>query len=109
MAEEIGNNANAIKAIYDASGEKATGVLIDEIARVEKKADDNAAAILAINNGETGILAAAKAYADEKFNAVPVADGNTIVVNDKKLSVAKVSTDTLEQGEIELVLCGGKA
>ena len=109
MAEAISDNADAIKAIYDASGEKATGVLVDEIARVEKKADDNAAAILAINNGETGILAAAKAYADEKFNAVPVADGNTIVVNDKKLSVAKVSTDTLEQGEIELVLYGGKA
>ena len=109
MAEEIGNNANAIKAIYDASDEKATGVLVDEIARVEKKADDNSAAILAINNGETGILAAAKAYADEKFNAVPVADGNTIVVNDKKLSVAKVSTDVLELGSLELILCGGTA
>ena len=109
MADAISSNADAIKTIYDASGEKATGVLVDEIARVEKKADDNAAAILAINNGETGILAAAKAYADEKFNAVPVADDDTIIVNDKKLSVAKVSTDILEQGALELILFGGTA
>jgi hypothetical protein len=109
MAEAIGDNADAIKAIYNASGEKATGILVDEITRVEGKADANALAIAAINNNETGILAAAKTYADEKFNAVPVADGNTIVVNDKKLSVAKVSTDILEQGALELILFGGTA
>lgn len=111
----IENNTKAIAAIYTpASGEgddyvAASGVLVDEIARVEKKADDNALAITAINNSTTGILATAKAYTDEKIAAVPVADGNTIIVNDKKLSVAKVSTDILAQGEYELVLCGGTA
>ena len=109
MADAISDNADAIKAIYDVVDGTASGVLVDEIARVEKKADDNATAILAINNGETGILAVAKAYTDEKIANVPVADNDTIVATDKKLSVAKVSTDVLEMGEIELVLYGGKA
>ena len=109
MAEAIGNNADAIKAIYDASGEKATGILVEEIARVEKKADDNALAIEAINHSTTGILALANAYTNEKIANVPVADGDTIIVNEKKLSVAKVSTDILAQGEYELILCGGTA
>ena len=109
MADAISNNADAIKAIYNVVDGTASGVLVDEIARVEKKADDNAAAILAINHGTTGILALANAYTDEKIANVPVADGETIVATDKKLSVAKVSTDVLEMGEIELVLYGGKA
>jgi hypothetical protein len=47
------------KAIADAKA------LIDaDVDAVEKKADDNAAAIAAINNAENGILAQAKAHAD---------------------------------------------
>lgn len=110
MAEGINNNTAAIKAIYDVVDGKASGVLVDEIARVEKKADDNATAILAINHATNGVLAQAKAYIDGKIAEVPVADGTSIVVNnDKKLSVAKVSTDILEQGTFELILCGGTA
>ena len=109
MAEGINNNTTAIKSIYDVVDGKASGTLVDEIARVEKKADDNAAAILAINHATDGVLAQAKAYANEKFNAVPVADGDSIIVNEKKLSVGKVSTDLLAQGDLELVLCGGSA
>lgn len=109
MVQGIQDNASAIADIYFVADGTASGVLVDEIARVEKKADDNALAIEAINNGTTGILATAKAYVDEKVANVPVADGDTIIVNDKKLSVAKVSTDILTQGEYELILCGGTA
>ena len=80
----------------------------------------NADAIAAINNETTGILTVAKKYTDDQINALPAAtaealglvkyDDSTIKMNEsKQLYVAKVSTDILEQGKLELVLNGGSA
>lgn len=122
MAEAIANNTEAIADIYTpGDGEiPASGVLVTEIARVEKKADDNATAIAAINNADTGILALANNYTDTQIAAIPAAtsdvlglikyDNTSIKKNDNnQLYVAKVSTDNLEQGSQILVLNGGSA
>lgn len=122
MAADIKANADAIAAIYTpAEGEiAASGVLVNEIARVESKIDTNTSAIAAINHSETGILAVAKKYADDQIAAIPVAtaealglvkfDNDTVKMNEnKQIYVAKVSTDILENGSLELVLCGGNA
>jgi hypothetical protein len=92
---------------------------------------DNADAIAAINNAESGILvtanaysdanlAAAKEYADGKIAALPIAtselaglikyDDKSIKKNEKdQLYVAEVSTDLLVNGTMELHLCAGSA
>lgn len=80
----------------------------------------NTAAINAINNEETGILAVAKDYTDAQIAALPIAsaavpglikfDDTSIKKNDSdQLYVAAVSTDVLVQGAQELVLDGGNA
>ena len=80
----------------------------------------NTAAINAINNEETGILAVAKDYTDTQIAALPIAsaavpglikfDDTSIKKNDSdQLYVAAVSTDVLVQGAQELVLDGGTA
>ena len=126
MAADIQANTEAINAIYaPASGEgddavPASGVLVDEIARVEGKADANALAIAAINNETTGILAVSKKYTDDAIAGLPAAtiealglvkyDGDTIKMNEsKQLYAAKVSTDVLVQGTETLILNGGSA
>ncbi len=121
MAADIQANANAIAAIYAVDGEGAkSGVLVTEIGRVEGKADANAEAIATINNETTGILAVAKKYTDNSIAGIPAAtaevlglvkyDDATIKMNDsKQLYVAKVSTDILEMGSLELILNGGSA
>ena len=122
MAASIKANENAITAIFKAGeGETpASGVLVNEIARVEGKADANTSAIAAINNETTGILAVAKKYTDDSISGLPAAtaealglvkfDDSTIKMNDnKQLYVAKVSTDVLEMGTETLILNGGKA
>ena len=122
MAADIKANADAIAAIYTpAEGEiAASGVLVNEIARVESKIDTNTSAIAAINHSETGILAVAKKYTDNQIAAIPVAtaealglvkfDNDTVKMNEnQQIYVAKVSTDILENGSLELVLCGGNA
>lgn len=69
----------------------------------------NTAAITAINHADTGILAVAKKYADDKVAGIPTAtattlglvkfDDTTVKMNaSNQLYVAKVSTDVLEQG-----------
>jgi hypothetical protein len=69
----------------------------------------NTAAITAINHADTGILAVAKKYADDKIAGIPTAtattlglvkfDDTTVKMNaSNQLYVAKVSTDVLEQG-----------
>ena len=97
----IEKNTADIAAIYTpASGETpASGVLVTEVARLDGRID-------AIHHAETGILALAKAYTDEK---AVVADGTTIENNEGTLSVKAVSTDVLVQGDLELVLNGGSA
>lgn len=114
MAEAIANNTEAIADIYTpGDGEiPASGVLVTEIARVEKKADDNATAIAAINNSTTGILALANKYTDDAIAALPVkgVDDKTIKLDDEgKAYVNEVSTDLLTQGVQELILNGGSA
>mgnify|MGYP003306883247 CR=1 FL=1 len=71
-------------------------------------------AIEAINNAESGILATAKGYTDSSIAALQASihgvDDSTIKLSsDNKAYVAKVSTDILEQGSMELVLCSGDA
>ena len=80
----------------------------------------NTAAINAINNEETGILAVAKDYTDTQIAALPIAsatapglvkfDDISIKKNESdQLYVAQVSTDVLVQGTQELILDGGSA
>lgn len=80
----------------------------------------NTDAISAINNETTGILAVAKEYTNNAIGSIPAAtaevlglvkyDNSTIKMNEsKQLYVAKISTDILEQGELELILNGGSA
>ena len=82
----------------------------------------NADAILAINNAETGILATAQKYADDKIAAIPVAGSllglvkstdaaNGIkVAEDGTMSVNSVNVDKLYVAEgDEFVLNGGSA
>ena len=121
MAKGIQANADAIADIYSVDDEgTATGMLVTEIARVEKKADDNSALITAINDSETGILAVAKKYTDDSIAGLPAAtaealglvkyDDTTIKMNDsQQLYVAQVSTDVLVQGSNTLILNGGSA
>lgn len=122
MASSIQANKQAIEAIYlPGEGETpAQGLLVTEVARVEGLINTNTQAIAAINHSETGILATAKKYTDEKVAAIPVAtegvlglikyDNTTIKKNDSdQLYVAQVSTDVLVNGANELVLNGGSA
>ena len=124
MLASIQANEAAIKNIFTpANGETpASGMLVSEIARVEGLTATNAQAIAAINHSETGILATAKKYTDDKIAAIPVAgsllglvksseDDNKIKVEtDGTMSVNRVSVDKLyiEDGS-ELVLNGGNA
>ena len=114
MAEAIANNTEAIADIYTpGDGEiPASGILVTEIARVEKKADDNANAIAAINHPTTGILALANKHTDDAIAALLVkgVDNKTIKLDDEgKAYVNEVSTDLLVQGDQELILNGGSA
>ena len=124
MLASIQANEAAIKNIFTpANGETpASGMLVSEIARVEGLTATNAQAIAAINHSETGILATAKKYTDDKIAAIPVAgsllglvkssdaDNKIKVETDGTMSVNRVSVDKLyiEDGS-ELVLNGGNA
>lgn len=118
MAGNIQANTDAIKAIYNVAEDGTKdGVLVTEIARVEKKVDDNTSAIAAINHETTGILAQAKGYVDN--TAIPQAlaaykvkdvDNTTLQLSETGVvSVKAVSTDLLTQGTEELILNGGTA
>lgn len=122
MATSIEANKLAIENIYVPANNDipASGVLVNEISRVENKINSNTSAIAAINDVNTGILAVAKEYTDGVMTNLPAAstealglvkyDGNTIQMNEsKQLYVSKVSTDNLEQGSQTLVLNGGSA
>ena len=82
--------------------------------------ESNAEAIAAINDADSGILALAQSYTNEKFNAIPAAtidtlglvsyDDVTIKKNsDNQLYVGKITTDMIEQGSETLILHGGNA
>ena len=102
--------------------EVAAWIANDESGAAAMAADisGNKAAIAAINDGTTGILATAKKYTDDSIAGLPAAtaealglvkyDDDTIKMNDdKQLYVAKVSTDVLVQGVETLILNGGTA
>lgn len=108
MAAQIQKNSESLAAIYNINTK--TGILTNEISRVENLVQ------------ETGnsILTQAKNYADQKLTEVPGAtaevlglvkyDGYTINKNqNNQLYIAKVSTDVLEQGSDTLVLSSGNA
>lgn len=105
MAASIKANADAIAAIYTpASGEgeetvPASGVLVIEIARLDKAIADNSTAD--------------KKYTDDAIAALQQSihgvDDKTIKLNENKAYVAEVSTDILVQGATELVFCAGHA
>ena len=105
MAASIKANADAIAAIYTpASGEgeeavAASGVLVTEVARLDKAIADNSAAD--------------KKYTDDAIAALQQSihgiDDDTIKLKENKAYVAKVSTDILVQGETELIFSAGNA
>lgn len=106
------NSFKELAAWIDEHGDKAAE-MVEGIAA-------NTAAIAAINNADSGILAKANKYTDDAITALPAAtaealglvkfDNATIKMNDsQQLYVAKISTDVLEQGEQPLVLNGGSA
>lgn len=133
MAASIKQNADAIATIYtpaveevkDENGEviteavAASGVLVDEIARIEKevndlKAVDHAATHEATLNSAKSYtdaaLETAKKYADDEIDKLPVVDNDTIKVNDSnKMYVNRVSVACLDDTGVELILCGGNA
>ena len=124
MLASIRANEAAIKNIFTpADGETAaSGMLVSEIARVEGLTSANAQAIAAINHSETGILATANKYTDDKIAAIPVAgsllglvksseeDNKVKVETDGTMSVNRVATNKLYVAEgDELVLNGGAA
>lgn len=111
MTKAITKNAEDIANIYTpASGEgddfvAASGVLVDEIARVENKFD------LAVGTTIPGAiedaLKAAKKYTDD---TMVKADGTSIENNEGTFSVKAVGVDKLVNVEgFELVLNGGNA
>lgn len=105
MAASIKANADAIAAIYTpASGEgdeavAASGVLVTEVARLDKAIADNSTAD--------------KKYTDDAIAALQASihgvDDDTIKLKENKAYVAKVSTDILVQGETELIFSAGNA
>ena len=105
MAASIKANEDAIKAIYTpASGEgdeavAASGVLVTEVARLDKAIADNSIAD--------------KKYTDDAIAALQASihgvDDDTIKLSENKAYVAKVSTDILVQGSEELVFSAGNA
>lgn len=82
-----------------------------EETRAKRAEEANAKSIADILNVNTGILAQAKAYTDGALAAMALLqiDDETIKIKDNKAYVAKVSTDVLEQGEQELILCAGSS
>lgn len=105
MAASIKANEDAIKAIYTpASGEgdeavAASGILVTEVARLDKAIADNSTAD--------------KKYTDDAIAALQASihgvDDDTIKLSENKAYVAKVSTDILAQGSQELVFSAGNA
>ena len=113
--ENEGEGLDSIKELADWINKHGT-----DAAQMTEAITKNAEDIAAINHADTGLLAQAKSYADNKIAAIPTAtaealglvkfDDETIKMNgNNQLYVAKVSTDILEQGTMTLVLNGGSA
>jgi hypothetical protein len=93
---------NTLKEIatWIAADETATEALVARVVANETAVGTTLPAAIA------KCLEDANKYTDEKMVK---ADGLSIVNNNGTFSVNQVSTDTLVQGDLELVLCGGKA
>ncbi len=93
---------NTLKEIatWIAADETATEALIARVVANETAVSTTLPAAIA------KCLEDANKYTDEKMVK---ADGLSIVNNNGTFSVNQVSTDMLAQGELDLVLCGGKA
>lgn len=87
------------------------GLIQLEEQRAKQAEEANAKTLADILNETSGILAQAKAYTDGALAAAAMlkVDDDTIKIKDEKAYVAKVSTDVLEQGEQELILCAGSS
>lgn len=87
------------------------GLIQLEEQRAKQAEEANAKTLADILNENSGVLAQAKAYTDGALAAVAMlkVDDNTIKIKDEKAYVAKVSTDVLEQGERNLILCAGSS
>lgn len=107
------------KTLMESIVEHITESTYDDTA-VKALIESNAEAIAAINDADSGILALAQSYTNEKFNAIPAAtidtlglvsyDDVTIKKNsDNQLYVGKITTDMIEQGSETLILHGGNA
>ena len=89
------------------------------ISGLTTRVEANEAAIAAINNTESGILAIAKKYTDDSIAGLPLVSGTvaglvkvddeTIKAENGTISIKEVSTDLLTQGAQELILDGGNA
>lgn len=105
MAASIKSNTDAISAIYSVVDGTESGILVTKLTQVNN-------AIAAINNVDTGILAQAKKHTNDAIAALPIkgVDDKTIKLNSEgKAHVAEVPTDSLVQGELELIFYAGNA
>ena len=118
LVNALENNAEGLDSIKElAAWINTHGTEASDMAEA---IEGNTAAIAAINNETTGILAVAKKYTDDQIDGLPAAtaevlglvkiDNDTVKMNENnQLYVAKVSTDVLVQGANELILFGGTA
>ena len=139
MTKAIEKNATDIANIYiPASGdEKASGVLVDEVARIDGVLDGHKTAIevtlpaaiaKVLEDAKKDaadkaavVLGEAQKYADDQDaitlaaankytdDTMVKADGVTIENKNGTFGVKEISTDLLVQGEVELILNGGNA
>lgn len=113
-----------ISALIEAETKRAKEVenlLSDKVASAEQTLVDltsqiktNTQSIIAILDADKGLLKQAKDYTNQTIADLIAqsghgVDGATIKIKDNKAYVAQVSTDVLEQGEMELILFAGSA
>lgn len=113
-----------ISALLEAEekrAKEAENLLSDKVASTEQTLVDltsqiktNTQSIIAILDADKGLLKQAKDYTNQAIAELIAesghgVDGATIKIKDNKAYVAAVSTDVLEQGEMELILFAGSA
>ena len=86
-------------------------VLSNDIKNLAYRIKENEKTLQLITDETAGILAQAMAYTDGVLAASSMRqiDNNTLQMKDGQVYVAKVSTDILEQGEMELILMAGSS
>ena len=133
--ESINALINEIKEIKEVTIPEIRGYLEEEERRAKAAEEELNKKFVVVNNSvadlitktqileekvnfivdpEAGILKLANEYTDKAIANLTIdsgydVDNETIKVNDNKAYVAKVSTDVLEQGEMELILYAGSS